>query len=294
MRKFADTRLLRELSSKFCPDLRDVIWHESEVTFSTWGQGLETGKAVEFLALCSLIAVFRQEGHEVKIPKLFRDQPDLFYIRNIIPRHHGAQAGHNAADGESIPLLLRFLGALTPRAIIEQSDGYPLLVFREGHPIHFINYAKKYNILYLERPDLLFSKARIHVESNNESELSFTYEFDSGLTSGRMRVANSPKLPLISLNNFGELDIPICGLVECSVGKGRDRAGDQLAAYKNLCKAHPLPKAVLVNGKNISCREYDIETFIDLNSEGISTIEQSFVDGMTNFSRALLGRSDGH
>lgn len=288
MRKLTDVMFLRELSSKLCPDLSDIIWHESEVTLSTWGQGLETGKAVEFLSLCSLINAYQHEGQEVDIPELFKSYPDLFYIRNIIPRQYGAQAGHEAANGDSLPLRLRFLGALTPRAIIQQSDGCPLLIFREGHPIHFINYAKQHNIYYLERPDLLISKASIQIELLNDSEISFSYRCQSGLTSGKLRVVNHAKLPLISLNHTGELDIPISGIVECSVGKGKNRAGEQLDDYLSLCKSFSKPKSVLVNGRNKSCGEFDVEIFIDLTSSDISKIEHAIVDGMIDFSRKIL------
>ncbi len=287
MKKLTDAAFIRELSSKLCPDLNDVIWHESEITLSTWVQGLETGKAVEFLSLCTLINAYRQEGKHVIIPELYNSHPDLFYVRNIIPRHHGAQAGHDAANGDTLPLKTRFLGALTPRAVIQQNDGYPLLIFREGHPIHFINYAKQYNTYYLERPDLLISKALFDVKVLNESEISFSYRYQSGFTYGTLRVANHAKLPLISLNQSGELDIPISGIVECSVGKGKDRAAEQLYAYRNLCKALPIPKSILVNGKNKPCKAYDIEIFIDLASADTSNLERAIVDGMINFSRVL-------
>ncbi|MDO2438439.1 hypothetical protein Q2T43_19730 [Aeromonas veronii] len=288
MRKLTDVMFIRELSSKLCPDLSDIIWHESEVTLSTWGQGLETGKAVEFLSLCSLINAYQHEGQEVDIPELYNNHPDLFYIRNIIPRQYGAQAGHEAANGDALPLRLRFLGALTPRAIIQQSDGCPLLIFREGHPIHFINYAKQHNIYYLERPDLIISKALIQIEPLNDSEISFSYKCQSGLTSGKLRVVNHAKLPLISLNHTGELDIPISGIVECSVGKGKNRAGEQLDDYLSLCQSFSKPKSVLVNGRNKLCGEYDVEIFIDLTSSDILKVEHVIVDGMIDFSRKIL------
>ena len=290
MRKSTDTAFIRELSAKLCPDLSDVIWHESEVTLSTWGQGLETGKAIEFLSLCSLINAYRMGGQDVDIPELYRSHPDLFYIRNIIPRHHGAQAGHDAANGDSLPLRLRFLGALTPRAVVKQSDGCPFLIFREGHPIHFINYAKQYNTYYLERPDLLISKASIEVQPLSDSEISFNYRCKSGITSGKLRVVNHSKLPLISLSHTGELDIPISGIVECSVGKGKDRAGEQLAAYQHLCKATPKPTSVLVNGRNKPCKDYDIEIFIDLATAEAANIERAIIYGMTDFSRKISGQ----
>lgn len=290
MRKSTNTAFIRELSSKLCPDLSAVIWHESEVTLSTWGQGLETGKAVEFLSLCSLINAYRQAGQDVDIPELYKSHPDLFYIRNIIPRHHGAQAGHDAANGDSLPLRLRFLGALMPRAVVKQSDGCPLLIFREGHPIHFINYAKQYNIYYLERPDLLISKASIEVQSLSNSEISFDYRCQSGITSGKLRVVNHSKLPLMSLNHIGDLDIPISGIVECSVGKGRDRASEQLAAYQNLCKAALKPTTVLVNGRNKPSKDYDIEIFINLVAADAANIERTIIDGMTDFLREISSR----
>lgn len=289
MRKKTDTAFIRELSSKLCPDLSDVIWHESEVTRSTWAQGLETGKAVEFLSLCALVSAYREGGQGVDIPELYKSHPDLFYTRNIIPRHHGAQAGHDAANGDSLPLRLRFLGALTPRAVVKQRDGYPLLIFREGHPIHFINYAKQYGIYYLERPDLIVSKASVEVQSLSDGEVSFNYRCESGITSGKMRVMNHSQIPLMSLNNTGELDIPIVGIVECSVGKGKDRAAMQLAAYQDLCKTTTKPKSILVNGRNKPCKDYDFEIYINLAEADAAKIERTIIDGMSDFSRELSG-----
>jgi hypothetical protein len=249
---------------------------------------LETGKAIELLSLFSLIKAHREEGYEVSIPGLYSAHPDLFYIRNIIPRHHGAQAGHDAANGEHLPLALRFLGALTPRAVISQSDGYPVLIYREGHPIHFISYAKQNNLYYLERPDLVISKALIEVNLLNDGEIEFEYRHQSGCIRGKLRVINHAKLPLISLSHDGALDIPIAGIVECSLGKGKDRAGAQLLAYKELCKESPDLRSVLVNGRrNKPCNEYDVEIFIDLVSANFHQMESALVDGMITFLRKV-------
>lgn len=292
MRKSTDADFVRKLSCKICPDLKDVIGHDSEVTLSTWGQGLETGKAVEFLSLCSLIRAYRNHGQEVEIPELYKSHPDLFYIRNIIPRYYGSQAGHDAANASSLSLGLKFLGALTPRAIVRQGDGLDFLIFREGHPIHFINHAKKYRTYYLDRPDVLIAKASMTVEPLNDGEILFDYRYKDGSTSGKIRIAVCAELPIISLSNTGEMDIPISAILECSIGKGKDIAGGQLKIYRSLFKALPRPKTVLVNGKNIPCGDYDLEIFLDLMSTDRSKIENLMVDGMAQLVTRITGCVD--
>ena len=76
--------------------------------------------------------------------------------------------------------------------------------------------------------------------------------------------------------------------MECSVGKGRDRASEQLEAYRLLCKAPLMPKSVLVNGRSKRCKEYDFEIYIDLSLPDTTTVEQAIVGGMIDFSNVLL------
>ena len=89
---------IKALAIELFPKLSPIISFKSEITRSTWESSLETGKAVEFVSLCALAESANRLGLTVKVPLLFTDNPDLFYLRNIIHRHHGAQPGHCPAS----------------------------------------------------------------------------------------------------------------------------------------------------------------------------------------------------
>lgn len=229
MKKQLDASSLREACLLACPDLVAVILHDSEMTSSTWKAGIETGKAVEMLALCALVSAIRYIGHSVLFPELYTSDPDLFYLRNSIPRHHGAQAGHEVVVMSGIPLVKRFEAALTPKAIIKTNDGRSFLMYREGHPIHFISNLVNQHPEYLDRPDIVIAEGDLVVNTQSSAELPFIYNHPNGIIQGSLRVKNDIKVPLISFEASGSLDIPINGIIECSVGKGKERAEDQLS-----------------------------------------------------------------
>jgi len=261
------TEELRDLAIKLCPDLRNIICHESKLTVSTWKAGVETGKAIEFLAMCSLIASMRKVGVPVTIPDLFFKNPDLYYLRNVLPRHHGAQAGHEAA-ARSIPLIERFIAALTPKAIVN-IKGVAGAFYREGFPVHLIEFLKAKQTDYQERPDILGVEGSLDTSITNEFELEFLYRSTYGSCSGALRIKNDFYIPLIQYESSLDGTIPTIAIVECSVGKHAVKANEQIAKYVSLFKgSYKQLYTVLINGQKPPAGGFDIEAHIDLSADG--------------------------
>lgn len=281
MNKKTDPAVVRDVSIQICPDLATVISHDSPITASTWTAGIETGKSVEVLALCALVAAFRSSGHEVSFPRLYTANPDLFYLRNEIPRHHGAQAGHDAVIATKLPLFDRFLAALTPKAMAKTKDGRCFLIYREGHPFHLMRALIKNGVEYLDRPDLLIAEGKLDLDVQNSRELPFVYKHPTGCLQGSLRIKNDIKMPLISLESSGSPDISINGIIECSVGKGRERAEDQLGKYLQLCSGPARPISALINGRKKSCPAYDHEIYIDLAATDATALAQQLTVGLS-------------
>lgn len=289
MHKPTSTTSIRKLCSSLCPELDEITWHESRITASTWKSGLETGKAVEYLALCALIRAYNDASHITTYPPLYAAHPDLFYLRNVIPRPHGAQAGHDSHEADSVPLALRFLAAFVPKVIFRQpSGGDSLLLFREGHPVHFINHFVQTGQQYLERPDLIIAEGQVESELNSDQKkLSFSYAFGPNRTVGVLRIMNHAEPPLIQLDHVGMKDIPIAGFVECSVGKQSRQAATQLTTYSKLCKSSTKPVTALVNGRRSSNVGYDVQITLDLSNEGQQDLESSILRGTKVFCNEL-------
>ncbi len=287
MKKTTDASFIRDISIQICPDLATVILHNSAITASTWRAGIETGKAVEMLALCALVAAFRSSGHEVSFPDIYTVSPDLFYLRNIIPRHHGAQAGHDAAITAELPLFDRFLAALTPKAMIRTKNGRRFLIYKEGHPVHFMSSFIKEKVEYFDRPDIWIAEGEIDLNVQNPKELPFVYTHPTGRINGSLRIKNDIKIPLISFNRSGLPDIPISGIIECSVGKGKERAEDQLSKYLQICAGTFCPVSVLINGQKIFCPAYDHEIPIDLANTNVNVLPHQLAVGLNKFVQGL-------
>jgi hypothetical protein len=277
------------MSVAICPDLESVLMHESQVTTSTWHAGIETGKSIELITLCSLIASFRRAGYEVKFPKLFNEKPDLFYVRNVIPRHHGAQAGHDVAIFNEIPLLDRFLGALTPKAIVYHPSGKQFLIFREGHPMHLISWLAAGKPEYLDRPDILVAEGSMSLKILEDDIIYFKFESSTGTCNGKMRVKNDINLPLIELSISGESGMPVAAIIECSVGKGKATAEEQLTRYVALFGFSMSPITALINGKKKACPAYDFEVKIDVSEGAEEKLSQQLSEGLDRLALGFYG-----
>lgn len=264
MRKMITTEDLRELSITFCPELEYIISNNSLESTSTWGKGLQTGKSIEFITLLSILHNAKRLGFSVETPRIFFEEPALFYQRNVIPYHHGAQAGHSNSIRDNIPLDLKFLASLTPKAILKSPDNRTFLLFREGHPVHLIDYAtKNRGQFYFERPDIVLCEAQIK-NTLAQGVVNFHYISCGKEITGSLKTINQPMLPLITYNNTGVKTEFTAGIVECSVGKNSSNADTQLLSYKKIFNSNAT--SILVNGKKDITNYYDIQITLDLNN----------------------------
>ncbi len=283
---------LRKLAAILCPEIDEAINHNSPVTVSTWLNGIDTGKAVEFVSLCALVNTFKNSNFDVTFPQLYLNSPDFFYFRNVIPQHHGAQPGHQPAF-DSIPLAERFYAALCPKAIMREPNGREFLVFREGHPIHLIAWYAEKREYYLERPDIVIAEGALELELIANDQLAFDYTHPGGNVSGVLRVRNDINIPLISLKISGAKDVSVSGLVECSVGKGTDTAESQLLRYLNLFGTPHIPASVLINGNVNQCPAYDFEVSLNLSCESVEAIAELFSNNLTDLPKRILNPLKG-
>jgi len=284
---------LRDIAVSFCPELEKIIRHESRATSSTWESGIETGKSIELLSLCALTYSLRSTGHEVTLPRLYDTNPDLFYLRNVLPRHHGAQPGHDAVTHDYIGLKERFLAAMTPKMQIRDLNGREFLIYREGHPVHLIAWLAGGKTEYRDRPDILIAAGACDLDPAGSGELGFKYSHSFGTVSGNLRIRNDIDVPLISVAVEGETDVPIRTIIECSVGKGSRSAKQQLRRYMELYSNPERPKSVLVNGKAGSCSAYDFELSIDISSGNAERLHQQLSQGFKAVAAGIASSSIG-
>lgn len=276
---------LRALCISIAPNLRAIIEHDSLVTASTWEAVGETGKAVELYSLCSLSSALSDIGIATIVPDIYNEKPDLFYLRNILHRHHGAQAGHAAAIN-SIPLIDRFVAALTPKLVFE-NNALQYGVYREGMPVHLIEHLNQGNAEYLDRPDVIISEGTSACNLLSAEKMEFSYECHNGKCSGLLRIKNDSSLPIISYDTTLKENIPVTGIIECSVSKSDVRAEEQLQRYLSIFGNSPTPVSLIINGRQKKCPAYDFEAFIDMSFEkpdqiaSLSTIMRTFAETIT-------------
>lgn len=276
----------REVSFHFCPQLEKVLFHESVISRSTWEADIQTGKAVEITALCALVAAFIRKGYNFILPSIYLSYPELFYLRNSIPRHHDAQAGHEAAFENLLPLKDRFIAALTPKAEVENGN-IVFSIFREGHPIHKISHKIKANKEYLDRPDIVITQGRMHLSASSEKEIDFLYTQAIGNVSGKLRVKNDNNIPIISYSPDDGGEVLINGVIECSIGKGNALATNQITRYRTLFASVIVPVAALVNGKANTGKAIEHEIFINLDEWDRDSIIKSLTLGFDKFVDAI-------
>lgn len=277
---------LQELTTSLCPDIERIISHRSEVTASTWGKSIETGKAIELLTLSSIIFSLRKYGAAPRVPKLFFEKPDLYYLRNVLPRHHGAQAGHEAAF-RSIQLKDRFIASLTPKAeFIIKGVAYGL--YREGFPVHLIEKMRTVRNDYQDRPDIMVVEGVLETAMNNDSELEFHYCSSTGSCNGMLRIKNDPAIPLIRYDSDLNGTVEIAAIVECSVGKSGERADEQISRYVDLFNGSAKHiYTMLVNGRKARVGGFDIETHIDL-SRDVNALRATLVQSTDDLVSCLF------
>jgi len=280
-----------EAAKMLYPSLSPVLDHRSAVSKSTWGTRVETGKSIEVLSICGLLSAAASMNFSVLIPSMYFENPDLFYIRNTVPRSHDAQAGHDATILDSIPLSDRFIAALTPKAILEHASGRKFLAFREGLPAHFISVIAKGGVAYLERPDIIIMEGDFDIQVEEAGVLGFHFHTCSGTLAGSLRIRNDTNLPLKSISSNFSNEKYIYSIIECSVSKGRVKAEDQLATYLELFGGAEVMFNVFVNGRDKPCPAYDHEILIDPITMDSSRIARNFFEGFIPLVNFLDQRS---
>jgi hypothetical protein len=239
IRNRIDGTRLYEIANRLFPDVvGKVIWEDC------WERPLHTGTALEWATLFAVAAEAAINGWSVSFPLLAEERGlILFPLRNEIPTHHRAQPGH--LGGGAGDLANKFKQALIPKLVL-QKDGSSYSVFREGCPYHKIAIGTDYD----DRPDILFLKGRLKNDYPHIADdiLAYAFEFDSGGMSGKLKIINSGRIPLFEKLPNEPHDIPVAGIIECSVNKSTLVATKQLKRYEQLFRSNYGPPLFLLTG----------------------------------------------
>lgn len=239
---------LRRSLIEFFPDFKDILLVKNSISDSCWNAPLSTGKLLELVSLLFVCQSFKSFGANIIIPDLYRKKPTLFYLRNEMPLHHAAQAGHSASLVSEVELIDRFVAAFTPKVIINIGEN-SFYIMREGNPIHELEQAIKDGAEYDVRPDIGIYTGKISVSinenivnvvsMNNVAEIHFSLE-----------AKNTSIIPLIQYNENGEHFITTNGIIECSVNKSTRHANSQIDKYMEIFdnSSSVTVKALFING----------------------------------------------
>lgn len=266
----------------------EIIASESDLAGTVWFGDLSNGKALEVVSLLQLLHCGPHLGLTVRLPELFADKPHLFYARNELPVHHGAQAGHAISHEFEIGLADRFLAALTPRAEL-WIDGRSYLVFREGNPYHLFKTVLDGEPAYNERPDLSIVEGEFELEVQSDSCLKVVHRNHDGSSSAiELRIKNSNMLPIDDFESSPDYAVITRGVVECSVSKSARHVSEQLGLYNSLFSNPSKDIANLfVHGKDSATAPFDtaIVDMLDLvrsiDSEANREVFSKFLSEIT-------------
>ena len=256
----SNNKYLETVTKDLIPDVFGSIKWEN-----IWTRKLEDGVGFQFMVLCSILSVAKQQGLSVEIPLLQSEANDYFLLRNELPLSHRAQAGNSATALHRKPLKDRFFFSLIPKFIIKK-DGRYYSFFVEGCPYHKIATGKEYSL----RPDIIVFEGKPASDfprfNENETEVSFSYVAQSHSVEGILRVISSPFIPCAYRFPSRDIDFPPTSIVECSVNKSKDIAEQQLNSYIQLfSNDHNQPVLHLVTGNKLMVDRYNAMS-IDINN----------------------------
>lgn len=263
------------------PDHFSLINAGSPIANLTWDSDLSTGKALEFLSMLLLMDVAKHMGVTVEIDSFYYDNPDFFYLRNEIPYHHGAQAGHEASILNEISLENRFIAAITPKARMEYR-GAKFYVVREGIPFHLIAHLIDGNQIYRVRPDLAIVYGDIEVGNVKDGTITARHTTYSGAAKIQLGIKNSDIIPVINYVVTGHYDFNTAGIIECSISKTDKHANKQIKKYSLLfSNGNQKPEMLFINGSH---EKSNYETVnIDLNKLITSLLSQDVKARIANY-----------
>lgn len=268
---------LQNAIAEMYPDYKNLILVDHSSSNSTWNAPLKTGKALEFLTLVSLIDHFKRLGANVCIPDIYMEKPYLFYLRNELPMHHAAQAGHSALLNDNISLKERFIAACTPKAQLSL-NGESLYIMREGNPIHEFESAVKQNYFYKDRPDIGIFSGKVEVTEENKTIIAKSENINSSALYN-LAVKNSNILPILDMQQHGEFNVTTKGIIECSVNKLNKAANAQISKYNEIFKNTPLTQIefLFVNGGKDICSHDTLNVNMNELTQGFTSSSSSQV-----------------
>jgi hypothetical protein len=239
--------LQTEIAQVF-PKYERIIMARGEASDSTWQASISTGKALEFISLLMILQGLEELEAIVSIDRMYWDNPDYFYLRNEIPFHHGAQAGHTGSLNELVPLSDRFYSALMPRVTILY-NGKKYLLFREGNPLHLIFRAIQFGETYKDRPDMVLIAGEIDVALNKPTSISYTHKDNSESAVAELSIKNTNLLPVTDYDCSADYEVRTLGVVECSVSKSESHVDNQLNGYiKLFLSSYTSPETLFIHG----------------------------------------------
>jgi len=278
---------LKRRSLQIFPDFEFIISAGSDLSKTVWESDLSTGKALEFVSLLALIREVKDLGASVHIDSYFHENPSLYYLRNEIPYHHGAQAGHDAVLDNEFTLFDRFVAALLPRATFE-INGKKYMLFREGNPLHLIEAICIGRSVYRERPDLAIVGGFIELISVKRNEISIIHHGDEANARIEMSVKNSNLIPLKKYLPKDAYEVNTYGLVECSVSKTKSHVDNQLDNYVSLFGSSGVtPDCLFIHGKNIKSKYRTSIVDMSLLVEDIGSSTNRAIMG--DYLKGILG-----
>ncbi|EKO3801098.1 hypothetical protein NTE28_003596 [Vibrio harveyi] len=239
---------LRSSLIELFPEFQDILLLQNSVSNSYWEADLSTGKLLELTTLLFVCQSFKKFGATITIPAIYREKPELFYLRNEIPLHHSAQAGHSASLYSEIELTDKFLAAFTPKVIIQFGKSC-LYVMREGNPIHELEKALKHDIQYKERPDIGIYSGKVSVSINGKV-LTVTSINDGAEAHFLLEAKNSSIIPLVDYHEEGHHYTTTNAIIECSVNKSTRHADSQIKTYLDIFEneSNTTVSSLFVNG----------------------------------------------
>ena len=244
---------LQQCALEAFPIYGDIILDSSVLSDSVWNSELKTGKSLEIVALLKVLSLLGDSFGSLGIDDFYLRNPELFYLRNEIPLHHGAQAGHAATLQSPLSLEDRFIASIKPKGHFVCGE-LSWMVFREGNPLHLLESLVLEKGAYKERNDIVIVRGAIQNVEIKDRVLSFTHWDGSEYAKYQLSVKNSSLIPLKDFEVSKNYSVVTSGIIECSVSKKRSHVERQLAKYQKLFTSGKVaPECLFIHGRNDEC-----------------------------------------
>lgn len=218
-----------------------------------WSCPLERGTALEWATLAAVGRAAADGGWKEAFPLLERPYGrSLFTSHNQVPRQHPAKAGHSAPRQGNRELIDLFLQALIPKMVLTRLER-TISVFREGCPYHMIAAGRDYG----DRPDILLMDGSVDsgypmIGSDGKTVMFAFTPWAGSKISGALSLLDSPTMPLEHRRPPQDIELPLAGIIECSMNKTYAVVMRQLPRYERLfCFDGKKPIVGLVLGNAI-------------------------------------------